>query len=659
MKIDDIKTVAVVGAGDMGHGIAQAALMSGYKVNLYDIADEFVEKGKSRIDWSLNKFEEKGRIAKGDTAKFMDKISTFTDLKEAAKDADLIIEAAPEDLELKKKIFGDLDKFSPKHAILASNTSNMSINELGAVTSRPEKVVGMHFFNPVVLMNLIEITRGDKTSDETVTILEDMTKKMKKTSIICRKDSPGFIVNRLGAPANLYYQLLVDQGKYTHEQIDAAANMMGLPMGLFLMLDNSGVDIIYHSMNYMADRLHPDYKPTPTLEKMIKENKLGKKTGEGFYKWPEVGRPMIDTSIESDFDVMNLIKIQINEGAKVLEEGLCTANEINTGMQLGLSSMPPMEMAETVDLKELTETLDGIAESLGSDIFKAHKYIREGTLLDVIKGTEAAKDEKKEDEFETIRLDRDPDNFVTTIWFDRPYPNLINEQVLDDLSAALDLLWDDKSTRVIVIRGENRVFSAGFELDISKFLDADSWFVVNMVRKGQYTFKKLRDIPKVVIAAIQKYCFAGGLELAMSCDLRIATENTKMGLTEVGLGILPGWGGTQNLRRHIGLGRTMELILTARRIDAEEAEEIGLISKEVDEDKFEKYIDEYAKKIAKLSAPISVGLIKRLVNQAAEVPIDVGLQMEALGAGIAFLTEDAREGIMSLFQKKEPEFQGK
>ncbi|MFX0151768.1 MAG: 3-hydroxyacyl-CoA dehydrogenase/enoyl-CoA hydratase family protein [Candidatus Hodarchaeota archaeon] len=659
MKVDDIKTVAVVGAGDMGHGIAQAALMTGYKVSLYDIADEFVEKGKSRIDWSLNKFEEKGRIAKGDTAKFMDNLSTFTDLKEAVKDADLIIEAAPENLDLKKKIFRDLDKFSPKHAILASNTSNMSINEIGAATSRPEKVVGMHFFNPVVLMNLIEITRGDKTTDETVTILEDITKKMKKTSIICRKDSPGFIVNRIGAPANLYYQLLVDQGKYTHEQIDAAANMMGLPMGLFLMLDNSGVDIIYHSMNYMASRLHPDYKPTPTLEKMIKENKLGKKTGEGFYKWPEVGRPMIDTSIESDFDVMNLIKIQINEGAKVLEEGLCTANEINIGMQLGLSSMPPMEMAETTDLKELTDTLDGIAESLGTDIFKAHKYIREGTLLNVIKGTKAAKEEKKEDEFETIRLDRDPDNFVTTIWFDRPYPNLINEQVLDDLSAALDLLWNDKSTRVIVIRGENRVFSAGFELDISKFLDADSWFVVNMVRKGQYTFKKLRDIPKVVIAAIQKYCFAGGLELAMSCDLRIATENTKMGLTEVGLGILPGWGGTQNLRRHIGLGRTMELILTARRIDAEEAEEIGLINKEVDEDKFEEYIDEYAKKIAKLSAPISVGIVKRLVNQAAEVPIDVGLQMEALGAGIAFLTEDAREGIMSMFQKKEPEFQGK
>jgi enoyl-CoA hydratase/3-hydroxyacyl-CoA dehydrogenase len=659
MKADDVKTVAVVGAGDMGHGIGQAALMAGYKVNLYDIADEFVEKGKSRIDWSLNKFEEKGRIAKGDTAKFMENLSTFTNLQEAVKDADLVVEAAPEKLELKKEIFENLNKFTPKHAILASNTSNMSINDLGAATSRPEKVIGMHFFNPVVLMNLIELTRGDKTSDETVQILEDITKKMKKTSIVCRKDSPGFIVNRIGAPSNLYLQMLVDKGEYTPEQIDAAANMMGLPMGVFLMLDNSGVDIVYHSMQYLKDRLHPDYKPTTTLEKMMKENKLGKKTGEGFYKWPEVGRPQIDTSISSDFDLMNLIKIQINEAAKILEEGLCTGKEIDTGMKLGMSAMGPIEMAEGTDFKELTEVLDGIAENMGTDIFKAHKYIREGSLLDVVKGTETVKEEKKEDEFETIRLDRDPDNFVTTIWFDRPYPNLINEQVLDDLSAALDLLWDDKNTRVIVIRGENRVFSAGFELDVSKFLDADSWFVVNMVRKGQYTFKKLRDIPKVVIAAIQKYCFAGGLELAMSCDIRIATENTKMGLTEVGLGILPGWGGTQNLRRHIGLGRTMELILTARRIDAEEAEEIGLINKEVDEDKFEEYIDEYSKRVAKLSAPISVGLIKRLVNQAAEVPIDVGLQMEALGAGIAFLTEDAKEGVLSMFQKKEPEFQGK
>ncbi|MFW9778014.1 MAG: 3-hydroxyacyl-CoA dehydrogenase NAD-binding domain-containing protein [Candidatus Heimdallarchaeota archaeon] len=658
MNVNDIKTVAVVGAGDMGHGIGQAALMAGFKVNLYDIADEFVEKGKSRIDWSLNKFEEKGRIAKGDRDKFMGNLKITIDLEEAVRNAELVIEAAPENLELKKKIFGNLDEFAPKSAILASNTSNMSINELGAATSRPEKVVGMHYFNPVVLMNLIEITRGEKTSDETVSILVDVTKKMKKTSIICKKDSPGFIVNRIGAPTSLYLQLLIDRGEYTVEQIDSAANQMGLPMGVFLMLDNSGVDIGYHSMKYWAERLHQDYKPTPTLEKMIKENKLGKKTGEGYYKWPEVGRPMIDTSVESDFDLMNLIKIQINEASKILEEGLCSAEEIDTGMKLGMSAFGPIEMAEGQDFKELTEFLDGLAEKFGTEIFKAHKYIREGTLLDIAKGT-TAKQEKKEDEFETIRLDRDPDNFVTTIWFARPYPNLINEQVLDDLSAALDLLWNDNKTRVIVIRGENRVFSAGFELDISKFLDADSWFVVNMVRKGQYTFKKLRDIPKVVIAAMQKYCFAGGLELAMSCDLRIASEKTKMGLTEVGLGIIPGWGGTQNLRRHIGLGRTMEMILTAKRIDAEEAEEIGLINKEVDEEDFEEYVDKYAKKVAKLSAPISVGIAKRLVNQAAEVPIDIGLQMESLGAGIAFLTEDAKEGIMSMFQKKEPEFQGK
>jgi enoyl-CoA hydratase/3-hydroxyacyl-CoA dehydrogenase len=170
MKVDDIKTVAVVGAGDMGHGIAQAALMAGYKVKLYDIADEFVEKGKSRIDWSLNKFEEKGRIAKGDRDKFIGNLRTTIDLKEAAKDADLVIEAAPENLDLKKEIFGNLEKFAPKHAILATNTSNMSINELGAATGRPEKVIGMHFFNPVVLMNLIELTRGDKTTDETVSI---------------------------------------------------------------------------------------------------------------------------------------------------------------------------------------------------------------------------------------------------------------------------------------------------------------------------------------------------------------------------------------------------------------------------------------------------------------------------------------------------------
>jgi enoyl-CoA hydratase/3-hydroxyacyl-CoA dehydrogenase len=658
MKVEDVKNVAVIGAGDMGHGIAEIALMAGYNVFLYDIADEFVEKGKSRIDWSLNKLEEKGRIAKGDHDKFMGNLTTTINLEEAVKNADLAIEAAPEKLELKQEIFGNLDKFSPKHAILATNTSNMSINDIAGATKRPEQVAGMHFFNPVVLMNLIELTRGDKTSDGTIELLEAVSKKMKKSTIVCKKDSPGFIVNRINAPSMLYMFKLIESGDYTAEQLDGAANMMGLPMGLFLNMDNSGLDIVYHSTQYLKDRLHPDYKPSPFFEKMINENKLGKKTGEGFYKWPEVGRPVIDTSKAADFDLMNLMKVQINEAAKILEEGLCSAKEIDDGMQLGMNAMGPLSLAEGTDFKELTEFLDGIAEKYDTEIFKAHKYIREGTLLDVAKGAEE-KEEKKEDEFETVRLERDPENFVTTLWIDRPYPNTLNAQFMDDLSAALDLLYDDDNTRVLVIRGENRCFSAGFELDIAKFLDYNSWDAVKMIRKGQYALKKIRDFPKVVIAAMQKFALAGGLELALSCDLRIAAEDTKIGLTEIGLGILPGWGGTQNLRRHIGLGRTMEMILTAKRIDAEEAEEIGLITKEVDDDKFDEYVDKYAKKIAKLSAPISVGVAKRLVNQAAEVPIDIGLQMEALGAGITFLTEDAREGILSMLQKKEPEFKGK
>ena len=177
MKLDDIKHVAVLGAGDMGHGIAQVCLMTGYIVSLYDIKDEFVEKGKGRIEWSLGKLASKARISEKDKDTFMGNLSITTNLEEAVKKADLCVEAAPENLDLKKKIFSDLDKFAPKHAILGSNTSNMSITEIGAATNRPEKVVGLHYFNPPVMMQLIEIIKGEKTSDETIQIMIEFAKK--------------------------------------------------------------------------------------------------------------------------------------------------------------------------------------------------------------------------------------------------------------------------------------------------------------------------------------------------------------------------------------------------------------------------------------------------------------------------------------------------
>ena len=659
MKLDDIKHVAVIGAGDMGHGIAEVALMTGYTVSLYDIADEYVEKGKNRIDWSFKKFVEKARISDKDYEKFMKNLTTTINIEEAVKNADLCIEAAPEKLNLKKKIFSDLDKFSPKHAILATNTSNMSISEIGAATKRPEKVVGLHYFNPPVMMQLIEITKGEKTSDETINILVDFAKKSLKDPVVCQKDSAGFIANRVNAPNMLLLHLMLDRKEYEPAQFDAACMQMGMRMGFYELGDYTGLDITYHSLKYFEKRLSPDYAPPPTLEKLIADNHLGKKTGLGIYKWPEVGRPEIDMSNPADFDITNLMRIQINEAAKVLEEGLATAKDIDTALKKGYNSpWGPFEMAESTDLKELTEYMDGLADKYGKEIYRAHKWIREGTLLDHAKGDVAVEEAKKSEwDLETVEIIKDKENYVTTVLMNRPPLNLMNPQLIDDLGKAADLLDDDHDTRVIVLRGSANCFSAGF--DMTSGVADSAWDVKKGVVKGQRTFKRFSDIPKPVIAAIERYAYGGGLELAMNCDIRYAKKSTKMGLTEVTLGLIPGWGGTQLMVRHLGVGKTMELILTGERIEAKRAFKMGLINRAIDDDDFEEEVYKLAKRIAHECSPAAVGIVKQMVNYGSQVPLDIGLEWESYASGLNFSTGDWQEGAMAFMQKRKPEFKSK
>ncbi|MFW9996604.1 MAG: 3-hydroxyacyl-CoA dehydrogenase NAD-binding domain-containing protein [Candidatus Odinarchaeota archaeon] len=386
MKLGDVKHVAVLGAGAMGHSIAELALLTGYTVSLYDIKDEIAEKGKSMIEWSLQKLLAKGKFTDDDYKRFMVNLSLTADFEEAVKNADLCIEAAPEIFDLKKKIFSELDDYAPRQAILTSNTSNMSITEIAAETRRPEKVAGTHFFNPPVIMPMVEIVTGEKTSRETIDILVHFMKTAGKKTILSR-DSPGFICNRIMAPHLLYLQLLLDRKEYLPAKIDAAVLNTGMAIGPYELVDYLGLDVVYNSLKYLEKRLSKDYAPTPTLEKLVKEKKLGKKTGEGIYKWPEGARPEIDRSDPVDFNLMELVWIQINEAAKVLEEGVGNANDIDTGIKLGFDyPQGPFEVAEVTDLAELTAFLDGIADKYGKEVFRAHQWLRDGTLMDQVRG---------------------------------------------------------------------------------------------------------------------------------------------------------------------------------------------------------------------------------------------------------------------------------
>jgi len=284
----EVKKVTVLGAGLMGHGIAQVAAQAAkYEVSLRDVKQEFLDKGMNMINNSLQSFLKKEKISEKEVDETLKRIHTTLDLKEAVTDADLIIEAVPENVELKKNMYREVENFAREDAIIGSNTSSVSITELASVTRRPEQFCGMHFFNPPQLMQLIEIIRGVKTSDETINTIVEVTKRMGKEPVVVNKDAPGFVVTRVLIPALNEAMYLVWEGIAEPKDIDKAIKLgLNWPMGPFTLLDYLGLDTVLSITGVFQNEIgDPKYRPCPLLRQMVKAGLLGRKTGKGFYDW--------------------------------------------------------------------------------------------------------------------------------------------------------------------------------------------------------------------------------------------------------------------------------------------------------------------------------------------------------------------------------------
>ncbi len=285
----EIKRIAVLGAGLMGHGICQVAAQNGgYEVNLRDIEQRFLDNGMAMIKRSLQKFQSKGKLAEGQAAEILNRIHPMLDLKETVSDADLIVEAVPENVELKTATFREVDRFAPTHAIIASNTSSISITELGSATNRPEKVCGMHFFNPPQLMKLVEVVKGTKSSDETIQTVLDVAHKIGKETVLVKKDCPGFIVNRILVPALNEAAALYWEGIADRDDIDKAIKLgLNWPMGPLMLTDYIGADTVLAITDVLMKGIDPKFHPSPGLKQMVKARLLGRKTGQGYYDWTQ------------------------------------------------------------------------------------------------------------------------------------------------------------------------------------------------------------------------------------------------------------------------------------------------------------------------------------------------------------------------------------
>ncbi len=382
MKSDDVKKIAIIGSGAMGHGIAQVCASAGYGVVMKDIKQEFLDSAMAKVRESLEILVSKGKLSADDLDVIMSKrLVTTLSTEEAVKDAQIVIEAVPEVMELKKKVFAELSELADAGAILATNTSTMSVSEIGQVVKNPARFAGMHFFNPVNRMKLVEVIYGESTSSDTVDLICEVSVKCDKLPVKVLKDRPGFIVNRINAPNQALLSAILDEGKVKPEQVDMKMKKLGVKMAPFETADFVGLDVFCHTLAYYESTLSPQYRPGKFLEDKIKRNELGMKTGQGIYKWVDGKAQIADLGDTDAITPVHFMAVQVNEAVKVMKEGVASsAKDVDDGVKFGMNAFAgPFALAAGMQPQQLADALNYVAQRFGLEMLKPEPEIVDGS----------------------------------------------------------------------------------------------------------------------------------------------------------------------------------------------------------------------------------------------------------------------------------------
>ncbi len=660
---------AVVGAGTMGGQIAQTMAAAGIDVVLKDVRQEFVDAGlaeaRNVTAGQAGRLVEKGKItpeqADAQVEETVGRIRGTTTY-EGFGDVDLVVEAVPERMEIKQAVFGELDAVTSGRAILASNTSSLSITEIGEATLRSENVIGLHYFYPAAVMPLIEIVRGDDTSEETVAAILNFAQTIKKQPIVC-SDAPGFVVNRiLNAGASEIWRAQEERGLSIRAVDEAVGSQNVAPMPPFQLIDLLGLDTVHHVAEHLNASFGDRFYVHRGMGDLVEEKKLGAKTGgSGFFL---DGEPQVPGDV-TDVDGAELAELMtlksFVEACLVLEEQICTTREIDLGLMAGAGMdprrglLPPFIKADVTGLDTVLERLEALQEAHG-DRFEPpvtlRRLVAQGRLgAKAGMGFYGYPQADEGEQAETVKLESRGE--VAIAWLSNGQVNSISPDVIRDLG----LVWERVSAsgvRALVIASASPVvFSAG--ADIKAFTQMDEAAGRELVDRAHGLLRSMETSDVVTIAAVNSLALGGGCELAMACDVRIAAQSASFGQPEVKLGIIPGFGGTQRLPRLVGANKALEMNLVGDSITADEALEFGLVNRVVPDHELLETALAWARRLSG-QAPIAVGQIKKVSGRG---DLDDGIEAEKQGFAATFLSEDAREGIGAFLGKRAPKWQGR
>jgi enoyl-CoA hydratase/3-hydroxyacyl-CoA dehydrogenase len=673
---------AVVGAGTMGGQIAQTIAAAGFPVVLKDINQDLVQAGldeaRKVTEGQIGKLVSKERITSEQGAAQIEEILgriEGTTSYGAFGDVDFVIEAVPERMEIKQAVFAELDAVTPGHAILAYNTSSLSIGEIGEATLRPDKVVGFHYFYPASVMPLVEVVEGEETSPETVTAAITFAQAIRKQPIACL-EVPGFVVNRILMASMSELWREQEEKKLSIKAMDEGIGSAGVvPMGPYFLVNLLGLDTVLHVAEHVADAYGDERFYVPKgMQKLVSEGKLGAKTGgDGVYS------PTGEANLkgENEPDVEELVELltlkTFVEAALVLQEGVATHRDIDFGMMAGAGLdprrglMPPFMKADVEGLDSVLERLENAAERYGERFTPPailRRLVAQGRLgqksgqgfyaypqPDAEQPAASSSTFDDDAKVEVVKLE-DRGDGLAIAWLANGQMNSISPQVIEDLGKV----WKhakDTSIRALVIASSNPfLYSAG--ADIKAFTSMDESAGEQLIHAAHALLREFGSDGIATIAAVNGLAFGGGCELAMACDVRIAARSATFGQPEIKLGIIPGFGGTQRLPRLIGENKALEMNLVGDPIMAEEAFELGLVNRMVEDHELLDTALAWGRRLA-AQAPVALEQIKR-VSGAGD--LDEGIEAEKRGFAAAFSSEDAKEGISAFLGKRAPRFQG-